>query len=325
MRIFNKWVEDNKEPTNKNDIWVKKGAPFFYKLGKWVPFDMQAIPTPDWEAHSDEDGHIKNRTHFIKDCVRLTDAEAVFEESLGDEFNTKIYRYRFPYSVFEGNVVGIRRWIDTTAYSVSTITYYDKIVLGEDTGWIGPSLIRCSFNVEEDEENYEYLDIVLRVENADSQVIKEIEDNTWFSTELDNILQKIPDIFIPNTIARKSDIIVPKTEYEYYVNYCNKLGIGENDLLFSTEDTYFKYKAAKDNFTGSPDKLNYDYYDTSVTWEEYGITWHHIVALKERFVDWGWVLSNNGPIMSVAIKGEDEDYFVLQIDLENETVLNNGY
>ena len=206
MRIFNKWVEDNKEPANKNDIWVKKGAPFFYKLGKWVPFDVQAIPTPDWEAHSDEEGYIKNRTHFIKDCVRLTDAEAVFEESLGDEFNTKIYRYRFPYSVFEGNVVGIRRWVDTTTYGTSTITYYDEIVLGEAVGQVGDELMTCFISVEEDEENYEYLDIVLRVENADQYIIKKIEDNTWFSTELDNILQRLPDVFIPNTIARKSEV-----------------------------------------------------------------------------------------------------------------------
>lgn len=206
MRIFNKWVEDNKEPANKNDIWVKKGAPFFYKLGKWVPFDMQAIPTPDWEASSKEEGHVKNRTHFIKDCVRLTDAEAVFEESLGDEFNTKIYRYRFPYSVFEGSVAGVNRWIDTTAYGVSTTTHYAEIDLEEGLRFAGDEMVSCSISIEEDEENYEYLDIVLRVENASPSTIKKIEDNTWFSTEMDNILQRIPDIFIPNTIARKSEV-----------------------------------------------------------------------------------------------------------------------
>lgn len=72
MKIFNKFVESKKEPSNKNDIWFDGSTIKLYKEGKWYSITLskeeieqllQHAENADWNAREWEAGYIENRTH----------------------------------------------------------------------------------------------------------------------------------------------------------------------------------------------------------------------------------------------------------------------
>ena len=222
----------------------------------------------DWNAQEGEAGHIKNKPFGcnIKNWKKLSD----FEYSVigDDEFRRYVFNIG---SLFEDSLFVkyynyvAKSSLDTDGKYITNIT--DLTVPNK---WSTPSKKSYHFNVLYDgylcnnntihiyqNDNYEnfieiksyllsdcpsdYINILNVISNQIEIWSYNYEEEYFESKEYyrNTLINEINDIFIPNTIARTSQI---KTPFQIYKDNGGK--------LFTNESAYYKYLVASVDFTG---------------------------------------------------------------------------
>ena len=138
----------------------------------------------------------------------------------------------------------------------------------------------------------------------------------------------LDEVFIPDTIARKSDIpSVPAESKTAWQNYQEWSEL--TDGFWQNEEAYSKYLSVRDGMCGIDTRrpeYKYEHFEKWVSWDTYGFTWYQFVTIKDRNPEYATVEDyNSGEGMTVSVKDLEGESFVIRINPNNETIYLIGY
>ena len=180
--------------------------------------------TPDWSANEDEEGHIKNRTHYKTESVEIYEVDDAWGED-GEYFYN--WNLSFPSD----------KKIDSISFTDGEIESQSIQITEEET----------DFSVYIEDNKHSLLGTIHISEGENKEVSISAQGSIYFGSLEVNIksqdVKPLSEEYIPSTIARKSDIVVDPIVWKYI---CNPLIIEEGteipDELYDEDKDWLKYE-----------------------------------------------------------------------------------
>ena len=171
--------------------------------------DKADVVQPDWDATRGK-AAVKNRPFGFNNPIRLSDADEIIDEVIDPDYDTHKITYKFLNWQFEG---GLLMYVKGMLYDYNyeyEDYYYNRLYSGDyfrvrDYG--NSAIIEVAFDgYNNDDNNYETIITITR-ENLYDDVRAAIEEDVILAVDEVALRTSLPDIFIPDSIARQESVL----------------------------------------------------------------------------------------------------------------------
>lgn len=171
--------------------------------------NKEDVAQPDWDATRGK-AAVKNRPFGFNNPIRLSDADEIIDEVIDPDYDTHKITYKFLNYQFEG---GLLMYVKGLLYDYNyeyEDYYYNRLYSGDDfrvRDFGDSAIIEVVFDgYNYDHDNYETIITITR-ENFYDDVRAAIEEDVILAVDEVALRTSLPDIFIPDSIARQESVL----------------------------------------------------------------------------------------------------------------------